>query len=241
MSGGGDIYLETEIVELSQDFTDPHEVRPGKFARISITDTGVGMDRTTQQRIFDPFFTTKEIGRGTGLGMASAYGIIKNHGGLITVHSNKGEGSTFHIYLPASDKDPIKEKVFAEELIKGSGCILLVDDEAMIIDVGKNMLKELGYEVLVARSGPQALEVYEAHRENIELIILDMIMPDMGGGETFDQLKAIDAGSKVLLSSGYSIDSDAKKILDRGCDGFMQKPFDMKELSTKIRDILESP
>jgi len=240
MPRGGDLYIETSSVVLDKNYTKPFGVNPGNYVKISVTDTGVGMDEATQQRIFDPFFTTKEMGRGTGLGLASAYGIIKNHGGIINVYSEKGEGTTFDIYLPASEKEvTTEEKKLADEILKGTETVLLVDDEAMILDVGEEMLKEMGYKVLLARSGKEAVKVYGKHKDEIDLVILDMIMPDMGGGEAYDRMKENSPKVKALLSSGYSIDGQATEILERGCDGFIQKPFSMKELSGKIREILD--
>lgn len=240
MPHGGDLYIETNNVVLDEKDTKPFDVKPGNYVKVSVTDTGVGMDEATQQRIFDPFFTTKEIGRGTGLGLSSAYGIIKNHAGIINVYSEKGRGTTFNVYLPASEKEVrIEEKKLADEVLKGTETVLLVDDEDSVLDVGKEMLKEMGYKVLSARSGKKAVEVYAKHKDQIDLVILDMIMPDMGGGEAYDRMKDDNPGIKVLLSSGYSIDGQASEILERGCDGFIQKPFSMKELSGKIREVLE--
>ena len=197
------------------------------------------MDKATQERIFDPFFTTKEMGRGTGLGLASAYGIIKNHGGFINVYSEKGHGSTFNIYLPASEKEVIEEKKPAGDTLRGSETVLFVDDEDMIIEIAEDLFEQLGYKVLIARSGKEAIEIYEENKERIDIVILDMIMPDMSGGETYDRMKDINPKVKVLLSSGYSINGQATEILDRGCNGFIQKPFKMKELSQKLREILD--
>ncbi len=239
MPGGGELFLETENATLDENDVKPFAVDPGNYVKISITDTGVGMDEATQQRIFEPFFTTKEMGRGTGLGLAAAYGIIKNHGGFIYVYSEKGEGATFIIYLPASETEVIEDKKPLKAVVKGEGTILLVDDEEMIIDVAKQLLEKLGYMVLVARSGKEAISVYGKNRARIDLIILDMIMPDMSGGNTYDRLKEINPDIKVLLSSGYSISGQAQEILDRGCNGFIQKPFTMKTLSQKIRETLD--
>jgi CheY-like chemotaxis protein len=197
------------------------------------------MDEVTRERIFEPFFTTKQMGRGAGLGLASAYGIIKNHGGTIDVYSEKGHGSTFNIYLPASEKEVTKAKTSPGEVLKGKGTILLVDDEEMILDVGKKMLEEMGYIALIARSGEEAVEIYKEKENQIEMVILDMIMPETGGGETYDRLKEINPKIKVLLSSGYSIDGQATDIVKRGCDGFIQKPFNIRDLSHKLRAILE--
>jgi CheY-like chemotaxis protein len=213
--------------------------RPGKYVRLDVTDTGTGMDKETSERIFEPFFTTKEMGRGTGLGLASAYGIIKAHGGYVDVESAKGRGTILSIYLPASDEEVEKEKEFYGDILRGAETVLFVDDEDMIINVGDKMLKEMGYTVLLAKNGKDAIEIYEAKKDEIDMVILDMIMPDVGGGKTYDLLKQINSDIKVLLSSGYSIDGQAKEILNRGCNGFIQKPFSIKSLSQEIREILD--
>jgi len=239
MPAGGDIYLETENVTLDEDYVKPFSIEPGRYVKISVTDTGVGMDKETQERIFEPFFTTKEMGRGTGLGLASAYGIIKNHGGFINVHSEKGEGATFNIYLPASEKEIVEEKKPAGDTLRGSETVLFVDDEDMIIEIAEELFEQLGYKVLTARSGKEAIEIYKENKEQIDIVILDMVMPDMSGHDAYDRMKDINPKIKVLLSSGYSIKGRATEILDRGCNGFIQKPFKMKELSQKLREILD--
>ncbi len=242
MPGGGDLYVQTNNIFLDQHVIKPFRIIPGKYVKISITDTGTGMDGITMQRIFEPFFTTKEMGRGIGLGLASVYGIIKNHGGFIEVHSEKGEGATFYIYLPAIDAQNIfknKDIEDTDEIACGTETILLVDDEDMIIDVSRQLLERLGYTVLTAGSGHEALEIYKNHLKGISLVIIDMIMPDLNGGETYDELKKINPDIKVLLASGYSLDGQAQNILDRGCNGFIQKPFNIKRLSLKIRTVLE--
>jgi len=248
MPGGGELYLETQNMVIDEHYSKPYTVAPGRYVKISITDTGSGMDEATRKRIFDPFFTTKEMGRGTGLGLASVYGIIKSHGGFIDVYSEKGHGTTFKIRLPAMEAAGMAQRAGADkalEMARGTETILLVDDEEMIIDVGTELLREMGYHVLIARSGREAIElINEAHRaEPIssapDLVILDMIMPDMGGGETYDRLKEISPGIRVLLSSGYSIDGHATEILERGCNGFIQKPFNIEELSQKMRAIMD--
>lgn len=239
MPGGGDLYLETKNIVLDDTYVKPFYVTPGNYVKISITDTGVGMDKATKERIFDPFFTTKKMGRGTGLGLATVYGIIKNHSGLINVYSEKGEGSTFSIYLPATNAVIVKEKEPSFHVVKGNETILLVDDEEMIINIGGQMLKKLGYSVFRAKTGSEALETYKNNKGNIDLIILDMIMPHMGGGAAYDELKKLDPDVKVLLSSGYSLNGQASSILKRGCNGFIQKPFGVEELSRKVREALE--
>jgi CheY-like chemotaxis protein len=197
------------------------------------------MDRRTMDRIFDPFFTTKEIGRGTGLGLASVYGIIKGHNGYIRVQSEKGKGSTFMIYIPASDKEVEESDKRGEKILMGDETILLIDDEKNILEVGEKILRALGYSVYLAESGEKAVDLYQLNNDKIDLIILDMIMPQKGGGETFDALKAINPEIRVLLSSGYSINGQAEEIIERGCSGFIQKPFSLAELSQKIREILD--
>ena len=238
MPGGGDLYLETKNVMLDRSFVKPYGIIAGNYVEISVRDTGVGMDNATKRRIFDPFFTTKKVGRGTGLGLASAYGIIKSHSGIIKVESRNAEGATFNIYLPRSQKQITKESPVNEEILKGEETILLVDDEDMIIDVGKAMLSTLGYSFLLAKSGKDAIKIYERNQDNIDMIILDMIMPDMSGQETYDRLYKINPDLRVLLSSGYSVNGQAKDLLDRGCNEFIQKPFDLQQLSRKIRKIL---
>jgi two-component system cell cycle sensor histidine kinase/response regulator CckA len=240
MPDGGKLFLETENIMLTNgDYRKPYAIKPGHYVTISISDTGIGMDKATLERIFEPFFTTKEVGQGTGLGLASAYGIIKNHNGIIDVASKKGRGTTFKIYLPASNKAVVSEKGAKGQTLKGRETILLVDDEEMIADIGKRMLEKLGYRVLLADSGSKALEAYKAHGNGIDLVILDMIMPELGGSEVFDKLKAMDPAVRVLLSSGYSINGQASQIMKRGCDGFIQKPFNLAQISKKIREILD--
>ena len=239
MSGTGELYIQTENVILNDNDVKPYGVTSGKYVKISVTDTGIGINKNIQHRIFDPFFTTKEMSRGTGLGLASAYGIIKGHGGIINVQSTEGEGTTFNIFLPASSKKIVKEKMLQKEIVKGTETILLVDDEDMIIDVGCDILKKLGYEVLTTKSGKEAIEIYRIKQKQIDLVILDMVMPEMDGGDTYDRLRDVNPDIRVLLSSGYSINGHAEKILSRGCDGFIQKPFDIKHLSLEIRKILD--
>ena len=239
MAGGGHLYIQTENVTLIQSDVKPFAVEAGRYVKISITDTGIGMDEATQQRIFEPFFTTQEKGRGTGLGLASAYGIIKNHGGVIDVESEKGKGTTFTIYLPVCDEEVALETDLDVRLLRGRETVLLVDDEEMILEIGQKMLAKMGYHPLIAKGGQKAVEIYRENADKIDLVILDMIMPDMNGQETYDNLKKLNPAVKVLLSSGYSLNGQARKIMDSGCQGFVQKPFDAVNLSQKIRIILE--
>ena len=239
MSGGGELFLRT-INVTDKDITDkPYETKPGNYVLLTVKDTGVGMDKGTKERIFEPFFTTKGLASGTGLGMASAYGIIKGHGGYIDVDSEKGKGTTFSIYLPAIEKVIEEKKVLSDELVKGKGTVLLVDDEEMVLEAGEELLNHLGYEVLLAENGQEALELYKKNQDEIDLVLLDMVMPVMGGGEAFDRMKEINTNVKVLLSSGYSLEGEAKEILKRGCDAFIQKPFKLEQLSQKLMKILD--
>jgi two-component system cell cycle sensor histidine kinase/response regulator CckA len=239
MSAGGGLFLETGNVTSRNMKNKPYKVKPGNYVLVTVRDTGTGMDKKTMERIFEPFFTTKGLAKGTGLGLASVYGMVKAHGGYIDVESKKGRGTTFSIYLPASKKQIPEKKATQGKIEKGHETLLLVDDEEMILEVSREILETLGYTVIQAQGGKEAIDLYRAYKDNIDMVILDMIMPDMGGGETYDQLKVINPELKALLSSGYSIDGQAKEILERGCDGFIQKPFNMKELSGKIREILD--
>jgi CheY-like chemotaxis protein len=241
MPGGGDIFVQTANVILDKSAIQSVAMDAGKYIRISVTDTGIGMDEATRKKIFDPFFSKRRSGQGSGLGLASANGIVKNHGGFINVYSEKGKGSTFNIYLPASEKEIVDEdpELDRRKIQYGQGTILLVDDEDTVIDVGQKMLESIGYKVLIAKSGSEALDAYIKRKDEIDLIILDMIMPEMSGGETYERMRDIDAGVNVLLSSGYSINGQAKEILDRGCNGFIQKPYSLTDLSIKVRELLE--
>ena len=238
MPGGGNLILKTMNTTHDNMKGKAYNPEPGNYLLLTVTDTGMGIGKKTQERIFDPFFTTKEMGRGTGLGLASAYGIIKGHGGYIDVESKKGKGTTFSIYLPASEKKVRKAVKTAEQFIKGTGTVLLVDDEEVILEVGEALLETMGYRVLIAMDGKEAVEVYRKNKDDIDIVLLDMVMPNMGGSEAYDRMKEINSKVKVLLSSGYSINSQATEILERGCDGFIQKPFSVKKLSRKIREIL---
>ena len=240
MPDGGDLYLGTKIVVLDSDFCAPYQLESGPYAHVSVTDTGIGMGRKTLRRIFDPFFTTKEKGKGTGLGLASAYGIIKNHDGIITAYSEEGYGTTFNIYLPMSDKMAVSDIPTDNKIIKGSETVLLVDDEDMIIEVGQALLERLGYRVIAVKSGEDAVEAVQRMGSEIDLVLLDMIMPGMSGGEAFDRIREIQPLMRVILSSGYTIDGQARLIMQRGCNGFIQKPFDLADISNKLHQVINS-
>jgi len=240
MNGVGDLIIKTMNVTHNDIKSFLFKPKHGNYMMLIVTDTGAGMDKSTIEHIFDPFFTTKEMGenKGAGLGLASVYGIIKGHDGYIHVESKKGQGTTFRIYIPASEKKIAKPVDITEELLKGTETVLLVDDEELILDVGRDLLEAMGYKVLTAKNGKDTIEIYRKNYKDIDIVILDMIMPNMGGGEAYDRMKEINPDIKVLLSSGYSIDGEASEILERGCNEFIQKPFDIKELSKKIREVL---
>jgi PAS domain S-box-containing protein len=238
MPGGGALYLETQNVMLDEAYVKPHAVAPGSYVKISVTDTGIGMDEKTRQRIFEPFFTTKDMGHGAGLGLASAYGIIKGYNGIITCYSELGHGTTFNIYLPAMAKKAVRQEQREAAVVHKQMTILLVDDEKTITDVTGAMLSKLGHTVIVARGGREAVVSYRVHRERIDLIVMDMIMPDMSGGEAIEHIKSINPDARILLSSGYSIDGMAREIMDRcGVQGFIQKPFQINQLVDKINEM----
>jgi len=238
MPAGGELFLKTINVTHQDMKKNSYDPKSGNYVRLTIRDTGTGMDKNTQERIFEPFFTTKEMGRGTGLGLASVFGIIKGHDGYIDVESEIGHGTTFKVYLPASGRQAGKTKESSSPIINGSATILLVDDEDLVLDAGVKILERLGYTVLEAKGGKKAVETYKEHKEKIDMVILDMIMPDMGGGEVYDRMRELNPNVRVLLSSGYSINGQATEILKRGCQDFIQKPFSVKKLSEKIRGLL---
>ena len=239
MPDGGDLFLKTSSVnhtDIGQQVNTPN---PGAYVHLQVRDTGMGIDEKNRERIFDPFFTTKAMGRGTGLGLASVYGIVKAHDGFIDVDSKIDRGTTFNIYLPGSDKQPLHQETSQPDVITCQGKAMLVDDEEIAVDVGAEMLQKAGFSVVSAMSGKEAIELYREKRDEIDLVILDMIMPDIGGGEVFDEIRAMNPQAKVLLSSGYSIDGKATEILQRGCNGFIQKPFGLEQLMKKISEIIE--
>jgi two-component system cell cycle sensor histidine kinase/response regulator CckA len=241
MPDGGALYVKTMNATATHKELQGkvHNPKPGNYIRLSLADTGTGMDRETRERLFDPFFSTKDLCSGTGLGLAFVHGVIKAHGGYIDINSEKGRGTVFDIYLPALNGRTTRKKEVKHVIPKGNGRILLIDDEEMILNVGKDMLTRLGYEVLLAGSGDEALGIYEKNKDAIALIILDMIMPNMSGEETYDKLREQNPDVKILLSSGYSIDGQASRILERGCDAFIQKPFTVTALSRKLKEVLD--
>ncbi len=238
MVRGGVLRIRTE------NFSSPGNSRKGlakgQYVRISVSDNGEGIPEEIQNKIFDPFFTTKGLDKGTGLGLAVAYGVIKNHKGQIAIQSTPGSGTTFDIYLPMSGKaERLKGAVIEAEIPRGSETILLVDDEQVIRELGKEALEKQGYSVLVAESGQQAIEMYSSQKGAIELVILDIIMPGMDGLETCMRLREIDPCLKIFISSGYSHDESTYKYFCNQVDGFLQKPYKIDELARMVRQVLD--
>jgi len=239
MPDGGELYLKTINTTHQEMAGVLYNPKPGNYVLLTVADTGTGMDSETLDRIFDPFFTTKQMGKGTGLGLASTYGIVKGHGGYIDVESEKGRGTTFSIYLPALEEKIEKSLPVTKHFYEGSGTILLVDDEPKVLMAGTQILKRSGYTVIEAEGGREAVEIYKENKDKIDLVVLDIIMPYMSGGQVYDRLKKINPGVKVLLASGYSIDGQATELMASGCNAFIQKPFTMVELSQAVKGVLD--
>jgi len=242
MPDGGRLIFETENVILDEQYCKIHlGARPGKYVKLSISDTGHGMDREILSHIFEPFYTTKETGKGTGLGLAMVYGIVKNHGGYIMCYSEPGEGTTFKIYFPIIEKE-IKTMESKEEKVPikgGSETILLVDDEEAIRELGEDIFTRFGYTVLMASDGESALEIYSEKKEEINLVILDIIMPGIGGRRCLEKLLKMNPRVKVIIASGYSINGPTKEVLEAGAKGFISKPYDMRGMLKTVRKILD--
>jgi two-component system cell cycle sensor histidine kinase/response regulator CckA len=236
MPAGGTLRVTTENAVLDEAGAGTFGLSPGRYVKLTVSDTGTGMDEATRVKIFEPFFTTKELGRGTGL--ASVYGIVKNHGGAIEVSSELGVGTRFDIHLPASEVAAKEEEPAPCSTGRGRGLVMLVDDEEPVARVGAAMLRELGYDVLVASSGPESVELFRDHADEVDLVLLDVIMPEMDGAAVFEELNKIRPGVTVVLISGHASAQEMPEILGRGCRGFLQKPFGVIELSQRLTPIL---
>ena len=243
MTNGGNLYIETQNIKL-EDEAMAFEIKPGRFVKISVTDNGIGMDEKVQQRIFEPFFTTKKFGQGTGMGLASAYSFVKNHGGIIDVSTQLNIGTTFNIYLPASENKMEKEifeqqatKPLDEILYQGKAA-LVVDDEKQVLSTIEIMLKNIGFHLYSALSGSSAIKLYKKNKKEIDIVILDMIMPEMDGARTYLLLKEINPDIKVLFSSGYSMEAQIQELFNYGGVDFIQKPFSSNELLNKINELI---
>ena len=238
MMAGGELHLSSQMVNRSDITDDLNNPMSGPYVELKVSDTGVGMEPHIQERIFEPFFSTKGMSRGTGLGLASVYGIVKGHSGYIDVDSQKGRGTTFTILLPATEKKVCTAETMPSAMIhQGKGVILLVDDEEVVLNISTELLKKMGYTVLAVSDGKSALEIFRANEKLIDLVILDMIMPGIGGADVFENIKNIKPDAKVLISSGCDINDQMAEILKNGCDGYIQKPYTLEELSESLREI----
>jgi two-component system, cell cycle sensor histidine kinase and response regulator CckA len=242
MQDGGKLIIETDNVILDSTYCATHiEAKPGRYVLLAVSDTGHGIDKKTLEHIFEPFFTTKGPGQGTGLGLAMVYGIVKHHGGYTTCYSEPGVGTTFKIYFHAIVSQVLSEKPKEIETPQGgTETILLVDDEETIRDVGRDLLESVGYQVITAGTGQDALEIYRARGDSIALVILDLIMPEMGGKECLEELIKIDPEVRTLICSGHSPNGAAKTALKTGAKGFIGKPYNSTEMLSGIRKILDS-
>jgi len=239
MPNGGELIFKTKNIHLDEKYVSRHiDFKSGDYVKVSVTDTGSGMSKEVMKNIFEPFFTTKGEGKGTGLGLATVYGIIKNHNGHINCNSELGLGTTFTIFFPVAEGEIVEEKIDTS-IIKGEETILVIDDEDGVRDITKEQLETLGYKVLVASSGIEGLDIYKKDMDKIDLILLEMIMPKMTGKETLDALRKIKANVKVVLMSGFSQDNKSAEILQKGIMGFLQKPFMLSELSKIVFESLK--
>jgi len=243
MPEGGHLVLATENVSLDEHFPSTHVgATPGQFVRLTITDTGHGMDKQTLSRIFEPFFTTKQDGKGTGLGLAMVYGIVKSHKGYITCESECGQGTTFSIYFPVVCEKPGINQTQDEaepRHLGGAETILLVDDDKAILASEKEILEAHGYTIFSASTGEEALQVFQSERSCIDLVLLDLNMPGIGGYKCLDEILSIDPQAVVILASGYLGAGMERKCLKAGAKGFIGKPHRFDKMLTKIRQVLD--
>ena len=235
MPRGGQLKFTTEPVAIDEAFCRERDwMSPGKYLLLSVADTGVGISPENLERIFDPFFTTKAKGKGTGLGLSMVFGIVKNHGGCVDVRSEAGAGTVFRVYLPESSEVAPEEAAMDTGLPRGRGRILLVDDQEPVREVAKDMLEALGNEVITAADGLEGVSRYRDLWREIDLVILDMVMPNMSGGDCFLRMKEINPKARVVLSSGYSMDGAIQGVMNEGILAFIQKPYRLEELSRVV-------
>jgi signal transduction histidine kinase/CheY-like chemotaxis protein len=242
MADGGRLRIEATTVSVSRATVPAQATVPtGRFVRVSVSDTGEGIPAPILPHIFEPFFTTKEVGKGTGLGLSVAYGIVKAHGGWIEVESQVGQGTSFHIYLPVAERARAEAAADDEEdIVGGDETILIVEDEPTVRTLGRKVMEKLGYHVLIAQDGREAIEVYAAHQDEIDLVLLDVIMPQMSGQRAFEELRALNSQVKILLVTGYSPGDLTEDLVLRGAQGIVQKPYNMKTLATVVRQCLDN-
>lgn len=239
MSGGGSLTIETANVTVANAPSQYHaDAPPGDYVQLSLSDTGCGMSQETMSHIFEPFFTTKSVGEGTGLGLATVYGIVAQNNGFITVESELGNGTKFNIFLPRLHNEAEECECVDTVPLSGTGTILLVEDEEMLLWTTTRMLEDIGYTVIQAPSPGEALAICEKQGEQIDLILTDVVMPEMNGREMIEQIKKVRAETKALFMSGYSADIVAKRGFIRDGMNYIAKPIDIKELHAKIKEVL---
>jgi len=241
MLHGGNLVIETfNRNAVSRGLTQPPPAGMGDEVVMKISDTGFGMSDDTKDHIFEPFFTTKELGKGTGMGLAMVYGAVTNHHGTITVTSGAGKGTSFMITFPAFAQGLSAEEDPARPLLQGKGTILVVDDEEFIRSILKNMLEKLGYSVILAANGKEALDIYARQKNHIDLVILDLIMPVMNGRETYEQLIRMNKNLKILIASGHMTAGHATFIHGHSHHAFLQKPFKMHDIASEVSSMLSA-
>ena len=242
MPDGGTIIFSTRNVELDKVYCEisPFDLTPGMYLELEVRDTGSGISPADMPRIFEPFFTTKEQGKGTGLGLAAVYGTVQQHKGSVTVYSEVGNGTCFHLSLPLADDERVSKSKSQAKLLKGTGLILLVDDEEHMRVTAQAILEELGYDVMTACNGVEGLECFKKHNSKIDLVILDMVMPQMNGRDCFMAIRELAPNAKVILSSGFSREEDLDDMQYHGLAGFIRKPFRSIALSEVVYEALES-
>jgi CheY-like chemotaxis protein len=243
MPQGGTLTIETANVDLDENYARQHSVgEPGSYVSLTVSDTGIGINKEIQARIFEPFFTTKGIGEGTGLGLSTVYGIVKQSGGYIWVNSEPGQGTVFKVYLPRIEEAVEQPKEEKPALLPtGTETIVLVEDDAALLEVAREFLESCGYTVLAAGSPADGIHIVERYKGPIPLMITDIVMPEMSGRALAEKLTAIRPSMRVLYMSGYShAIIDGYGALDFG-QGFLQKPFTKKDLATKVRELLDAP
>jgi two-component system cell cycle sensor histidine kinase/response regulator CckA len=235
----GEITVTTYNMDMDSIFAEEHSgLKPGPHIVLMVSDTGHGMTPDVLSHVFKPFFSTRAPGR--GLGLAAAYGIVKNHGGYIHAEGKEGQGASFTVYLPATTREPIKTSETLKTVHGGNETILVVDDEATILAINRQLLENNGYQVLTARDGAEALRVAGEFSGEIHLVVLDMAMPVMSGAEAFSLLKQMRPNAKVIISSGYDLNDSARSLLNAGADAFLQKPFLLKDLTHEVRRLLDA-
>ncbi len=239
MPDGGTLQISTKNIKLNKIYcsASPFDIEPGNYIEIILHDTGIGIPLDNFKKIFEPFYTTKIQGKGTGLGLAAVYGAVKSHNGAINVYSEINMGTSFNILIPCSTENGYQIER-NQEVISGTGLIILVDDEEIIRITGEHMLKEMGYEVLLAENGKKAIDIFQKRYKEIDLVLMDMIMPEMNGSETFLKMKKIDKNCKVIISSGFTKNEDLNEMRKSGLEGFISKPFNDYELSHLIAKVL---